>query len=145
MLGVKLMFSERAARAFNHWASVPLKHLCIYFMWMGVLPTCISVDHMHIWCSWRWEENISWNYGWFHCWSYGWLTGTMWVLGTELGPLQEQSVHLAAEPQLQSLFFLLKQVHTQLSLVIICTSVSLTDCFSSHSPLWVFKLLLQCQ
>jgi hypothetical protein len=45
----------------------------------------------------RKEDPILWNF------NYRWLWATMWLLGIELGPLEEQPVLLTTESSLQPL------------------------------------------
>ena len=63
---------------------------------MNALPTCVRVYHVQALCLWKSEEGLR---------AIGTGVsdgcGPPMVLGTELGPLQEQQVLLTAEPSLQ--------------------------------------------
>ena len=54
------------------------------FMYMGILPACMTVHHVHTWCTLRPKKDI-------------------WSPGTELDPssLEEHPMFLTAKPSLQ--------------------------------------------
>lgn len=70
-----------------------------------ILPICISVHHVHIWYLWRPEEGFKFP-------GTG-VTGSydppLWVLGLNLGSLEEQPVVLTAELPLLPTFKTNKQ------------------------------------
>jgi hypothetical protein len=62
---------------------------------MFSLHVCIWTVHMSGTGRGQKRTWIPWN------WSYGWVWATMWVLGAEPGPWQEQQVLLITKPSLQ--------------------------------------------
>lgn len=67
-------------------------HVCLHvrmyvYMCATCMPSACGRQKQH-WTSWKW--------------SYRCLWAVMWVLGTNMGPLQEQKMLLAAEPSLQT-------------------------------------------
>ena len=93
MVGIEPRSSRRAASALKLWVFSPVS------MCMHVLPTCVYVHHVHIWCPCDVQKQVSGPPG----------TGVM--NGCKLlcrfwepnrCPLQEQQVILSAESPLQS-------------------------------------------
>lgn len=81
-----MCWSEHALSFFKLYFPVCLSKGCFLFMCVGVLHACLFT----LWCIVPIKTTRS---CWF-CWNwrYRWLLTAMWVLGTELGSLKEQSV-----------------------------------------------------
>lgn len=52
---------------------------------------CMHVTHKCVWCPWRSEDQIPWN------WGYGWLQTAMRAQWTKAGPPGEQQVLFTTE------------------------------------------------
>lgn len=68
----------------------------IYFMYMGVLPACMYVLQVHIWCLWRSEHSARFPRTGV---TFGCEPPYEWWESSQ-GPLQEQQALLTTEPSL---------------------------------------------